>query len=255
MTGDHNPVEYRPIGEDRHSTPADVCDTCSDFESGYLVPASFCTVARGKSAELEAWLQRWGPRPGVAAMAEPWLADIKTQILDPQLRELGLDPDRYELACEIESLPLEPPGPITGPLDIERMKLLRKIADGLGLPPELLDRPTTDWQQRAWEYRMDVPLDALAADPYGISSFESTRRRYMPRWRYVSGGKALHAFIDGSDRPACGVDPRRGPDRRSVRWIEVGTRGLLGYGQRRREHGPCSRAVREHQDAMRRGPS
>jgi hypothetical protein len=38
----HQPILYRPEGESRHSTPAEVCSTCSDFEAGRLVPASFC---------------------------------------------------------------------------------------------------------------------------------------------------------------------------------------------------------------------
>lgn len=42
----HTPVHYRPEGESRFTTPAEVCDTCSDFETGKLVPASFCEQAK-----------------------------------------------------------------------------------------------------------------------------------------------------------------------------------------------------------------
>lgn len=42
----HTPVTYRPEGESRHTIPAEVCNACSDFETGLLVPASFCDEAR-----------------------------------------------------------------------------------------------------------------------------------------------------------------------------------------------------------------
>jgi hypothetical protein len=41
----HKPIIYRPAGESRHTTPAEVCSGCSDFETGQLVPASFCKEA------------------------------------------------------------------------------------------------------------------------------------------------------------------------------------------------------------------
>jgi hypothetical protein len=93
-------------------------------------------------------------------------------------------------------------------------------------------------------------VNGHAVDYYNIAAFERTRSRYMPRWRYVSGGKALHAFIDGSDRPACGIDPRRGPDRHPARWIGS---AYQGWGRRRKEHAPCAQAVRAHRDAVLRG--
>lgn len=48
-SGEHEPVHYY----DKDSTPgvnipAEVCGTCSDFEAGVLVPASFCETARVK---------------------------------------------------------------------------------------------------------------------------------------------------------------------------------------------------------------
>lgn len=42
----HEPVIYRPEGESRHTVPAEVCNACSDFERGRLVPASFCVQAK-----------------------------------------------------------------------------------------------------------------------------------------------------------------------------------------------------------------
>lgn len=41
----HLPVIYRPEGESRHTIPAEVCNACSNFETGLLVPASFCDEA------------------------------------------------------------------------------------------------------------------------------------------------------------------------------------------------------------------
>lgn len=60
---DHLPLSYRPEGQDRFTAPADVCGTCSDFESGKLVPVSFCEAARIKSDELYAYIWDDGPEP------------------------------------------------------------------------------------------------------------------------------------------------------------------------------------------------
>lgn len=60
---DHVPIDHRPEGQDRFTAPADVCGTCSDFQSGVLVPVSFCPEAKIKSDELNAWLWGDGPRP------------------------------------------------------------------------------------------------------------------------------------------------------------------------------------------------
>jgi hypothetical protein len=59
----HEPVDYRSPGQDRFETPAEVCGTCSDFDSGTLVPVSFCPAAMAKSEEIEAWRRKQGPRP------------------------------------------------------------------------------------------------------------------------------------------------------------------------------------------------
>lgn len=74
MTTDHLPVDYRPDGASRHETPAEVCGTCSDFESGRLVPVSFCPTAAAHSAEEEAWRTHQGPMPG-------WLVEIHKSTL------------------------------------------------------------------------------------------------------------------------------------------------------------------------------
>lgn len=52
----------------------------------------------------------------------------------------------------------------------------------------------------------------------------------QPTWRSVPGGRALHAFMDGDDRPLCGAEAPRWRDH-SLRW---GT-------TRRPEHGLCAR--------------
>lgn len=155
----------------------------------------------------------------------PILAKVKRDWLDPKLRELGRDPDRYELACELSNSMFATQRPV----DLKtRDQVLLALAAELDIPPELL-RATT-------------------ADPYNVGAFEQTRRGYMPRWCYVSGGKALHAFIGNGALPACGIDPRRGPDLRPARWIDSTNRD--SFSRRSHEHGPCRRAVREHRRAM-----
>lgn len=59
----HEPVEYRSPWQDRYEAPADLCSTCTDFETGQLVPVSFCTESAVKFAEEDAWLWGSGPRP------------------------------------------------------------------------------------------------------------------------------------------------------------------------------------------------
>lgn len=212
------------------------------------------------------WLHEFGGhyrRGGAAVTAEQprrmfltsaeqsWLADLKTRILDPALRELGLDPDRYGLAHELsEPFPVPAARPLTDQQELARAMALQTIARGLDIPQEILETPPPT---RRGTWRRAGPMVEMD-DPYNIGAFEHTRSRYMPRWRYVSGGKALHAFIGGSDRPACGIDPRRGPDRQPARWVDSTDQGSKRYGDRRRgEHGPCTKAVRAHRDAMLRG--
>lgn len=62
MTGQHEPIHYRPDTADRTETPADICGTCSDLDAGLLVPVSFCGEAGRKSEEYYAYL-RGGPEP------------------------------------------------------------------------------------------------------------------------------------------------------------------------------------------------
>lgn len=47
--GDHHPALVR--WESRHSTPGEVCDTCSDPQIGLWVPVVFCTKAKEKMTD------------------------------------------------------------------------------------------------------------------------------------------------------------------------------------------------------------
>lgn len=49
----HEPLLYRADTEDRHSVPSEVCDTCSDFERGRLVPVSFCAIIAGSAPQAD----------------------------------------------------------------------------------------------------------------------------------------------------------------------------------------------------------
>lgn len=45
----HEPVMLYAQDDEYHvGTPAEVCDECSDIETGVLVPASFCGEAKAK---------------------------------------------------------------------------------------------------------------------------------------------------------------------------------------------------------------
>lgn len=82
-----------------------------------------------------------------------------------------------------------------------------------------------------------------------MAAYEEQRRARQVKWRYVSGGRAAHAFVGRSGVPECGVVPERanglppiwrdtaGPDAR------VGIYSML-YN-RRTYHGACVRALRE----------
>ncbi|MDX3260779.1 hypothetical protein PV336_16280 [Streptomyces sp. MI02-2A] len=49
MASGHEPVMvYAKDDEYRVGTPAEVCNDCSDFEAGVLVPASFCEKSNAK---------------------------------------------------------------------------------------------------------------------------------------------------------------------------------------------------------------
>ncbi len=86
-----------------------------------------------------------------------------------------------------------------------------------------------------------------------LAAFERTRREYnramLPTWRYVRGGRALHAFFAGGDGslgeiPVCGIQPRRGRDGRRSMWIRgaVRARGNWLPGPSKM-HGECARQV------------
>jgi len=66
MGTSHLPVDYRgqfEHQESRFGPPGEVCDTCSDFDAGRLVPVSFCPDATEASEEYYAWLTNTGPKP------------------------------------------------------------------------------------------------------------------------------------------------------------------------------------------------
>lgn len=74
------------------------------------------------------------------------------------------------------------------------------------------------------------------------------------RWCYVTGGRALHAFLPGADVPMCGQQALRGPDdnRRVARWhlwargSRIDMAGALRWsrdGRRRHQHHDCARLV------------
>jgi hypothetical protein len=58
----HLPFIHRPDDESRHTIPAEVCDTCSDFAMGRLVAVAFCSTAKVRSDEMYEYLEG-GPRP------------------------------------------------------------------------------------------------------------------------------------------------------------------------------------------------
>ena len=86
---------------------------------------------------------------------------------------------------------------------------------------------------------------AIDGQLWGMSIAERASRR--PVWRYVSGGKALHAFVGGADVPLCGVVPVR-KDGVAARWID-GQRRKPWYsrhgGRHGDRHGRCAQLVRE----------
>lgn len=63
------------------------------------------------------------------------------------------------------------------------------------------------------------------------------RRASLLRWCHVSGGRARHAFLEGSDVPLCGVRPVRSSTGAASLWIG-------GGGGPRRRHGACDRGLR-----------
>lgn len=73
----HLPVLYRPEGESRHSLPAEVCSQCSDFETGKLVPASFCEEAKARMGRAP-----WEPQPRGGVKKPEHAADRCYRIYD-----------------------------------------------------------------------------------------------------------------------------------------------------------------------------
>jgi hypothetical protein len=66
MVGSHLPVDYRgefEHDENRFGPPGEVCDTCSDFNAGRLVPVSFCPNASAAADQYYDWQVGDGPRP------------------------------------------------------------------------------------------------------------------------------------------------------------------------------------------------
>lgn len=160
----------------------------------------------------------------------PLTNEIYDRYIAPELEAHGLDPAQYHLAFERS----EPePQPIPGfggvadgcwtvaaeyrvsldpAVEATRVEAVRRLAVGLGLDVEIIDEATR-WQNSQRAY----------AGCY-------------PSWRYVSGGRALHAFFGDDPLPICGVDPRHAPGGRPAVWHGAATRYSTGYLHRARHH-------------------
>jgi hypothetical protein len=56
-TPEHNPIVVSDYADpEKIAPPSEICDTCSDPEQGFMVPASFCEVAKAKM-EPRPWEQ------------------------------------------------------------------------------------------------------------------------------------------------------------------------------------------------------
>ena len=87
----------------------------------------------------------------------------------------------------------------------------------------------------------DVGMIA-ALQGYWMDVYRAERAASAPSWRYVRRGRALHAFLPGSDAPVCGVRPVH----LSTGVDKVWMTGHRGYGARRlREHAECSWRLRQ----------
>ena len=174
----------------------------------------------------------------ITSQNSPTLADVKRSLVDPLLVRAGLDPERYQVVYELGQPVVQElvPASASGELDAAAQAAIRRLAEALGLPASLLD--PHDPEAMAWRARREV-----------AEGWAKSQREYYPTWRYVSGGRAYHAFMSGAELPVCGADPRRGQGGRPARWTEVGTRARLSwYG--RHEHELCRKLVRQHQLAM-----
>lgn len=77
-------------------------------------------------------------------------------------------------------------------------------------------------------------------------------------WQYVTGGRAVHAFLPGHTLPICGEAALRGPDhdRRPPRWHHW-SRGIsphhrtIGWDRRRHQHKQCRTLVNKHLNTLR----
>ena len=110
-------------------------------------------------------------------------------------------------------------------------------------PPATRDELTAlaHWLRCGPGFRDLGMATAIDGQLWGMSIAERASRR--PVWRYVSGGKALHAFVGGADVPLCGVAPVR-KDGVPVQWID-GQRRERWYSRRGGRHGRCDQLVRE----------
>lgn len=84
-----------------------------------------------------------------------------------------------------------------------------------------------------------------------LSTFEQARHGYLPRWRYVSGGRVLHAFFSDQDTPVCGISPTRGDPPRPCPWVSPRRAVWSGWSGYRREHGVCLHLVAARQAEIR----
>jgi hypothetical protein len=83
-----------------------------------------------------------------------------------------------------------------------------------------------------------------------MAAYRAEQEGRQVKWRYVSGGRASHAFIGQSGVPECGVVPERENGLPPI-WRDApppgARRGIYGpmLYNRRNYHGECVRALRE----------
>lgn len=80
--------------------------------------------------------------------------------------------------------------------------------------------------------------------PCEDDSMARYRAEYLVTWRYVTGGRAAHAFFGAETEPACGLVALRGPEdeRREPRWHDLAT-GPFGARMWLAHHRMCTAAV------------
>lgn len=162
----------------------------------------------------------------------PLMNEIYDKYLRPELESHGLDPDRYRLA--FDSIPAEHtmrswPADTTGRFEVSARY-------GGSVDPMVLP----DWLR-----------DVLAGGAAPGGSRVSPGRL---SWRYVRGGRVLHAFADESaTTPLCGIEPTRGDPPRPSPWIEGRLHGSWRWGVARwsswcgpdKPHGLCRRLAQQ----------